>query len=151
MQKSATSYNWPISPFPLKLQVGGFVMARTITEKRILYTRSGVYKRKIEELENTEERVAHLLNKYPDARNSDKILIWKYWQDIDKLEGMPDEDEILDLTSPETITRCRRVLQNDCCLFLPDDPEIIEKRAIASEAVNEWASQAIALRNNLHS
>ena len=111
---------------------------RTQEEKKFYYTMPGLYRKKIEELENTEEKVAWLLKLYPTLRNSDKLLLFYYWKIVDKYEGELTEETIMALTPAESIRRVRQKIQNDLGLFLPIDSEMLEKRKICEEAVREW-------------
>jgi len=113
-------------------------MKRTIQQKIFYYSQDGLYKRKLEELENAEEKVAYILHHNVKSRNSDTELILLYWQS----EGLYVNDFEMyysNITPAETITRCRRHIQNDLNLYLPTDEEVIRARSISAEAVKEWA------------
>lgn len=115
------------------------IMKRTPEEKKFYYTMPGLYQKKIEELERVEERVCWLFKRYPNLRNSDKLLIFYYWVLVDGYDGSLEESVITALTSSETIRRVRQHIQNDLSLFLPFDSEVIESRKIGEEAVRDWA------------
>jgi len=112
---------------------------RTKKEKIFYYSMPGLYLRKIEELEIVEEKICWLFYKFPYLRNNDNLLIFKYWQMNDNYNGELDDKIIADLTSPESIRRCRQKIQNVLGLFLPTDPKVINARKICEEAVRDWA------------
>lgn len=58
------------------------------------------------------DTVYDLLKKYPALRNSDKLLIWNVWGFSNKLNmGYITRDNFMRAISPESITRCRRKIQ----------------------------------------
>ena len=71
----------------------------------------GLYRKKIEELEQTEEKVIWLLGKFTPLRENDNLLIFYYWLKVDNFkpmnlirsDGYMDEAMVKNLTSPETI------------------------------------------------
>lgn len=78
--------------------------------------------------------VYHLLVKYPQLRDSDKLLIWNVWGRngyIDKFNTEMGETYImrsnfLEATSPESIRRCRQKIQET-------HPELRSSKAIQAE------------------
>jgi len=56
----------------------------------------------------TEDRVKKILEKYPEARESDKLLMYYFYRDE---EGVDVSSILKTKTSMETITRCRRKIQ----------------------------------------
>jgi len=66
--------------------------------------------------------------------DDDKLKVFKLWY-----MGDLDQKAIHLLTTPETITRCRRIIQNDLGLFLPSNEHTIETRNICKEAVKQWS------------
>ena len=115
-------------------------MRRKKEEKIFLYSQAKIFESKVRELENVEEQVVWLLHHYPKTRNSDLILLFKFWNFVEKLHCSDLGDSfILTLTPAETITRCRRHIQNDLGLFLPTHESVIEVRNICQEAVRSWA------------
>ena len=72
-------------------------------------------------LANREQRVAHILQRFPETRDSDTALCIRYWKifQADVLERwQPLELEVLyELDRIETIGRVRRMLQNELRLF----------------------------------
>jgi hypothetical protein len=102
------------------------------------YLMPEIYQKKIIELENVEERVVWLLNRKEHLRNCDKCLIFYYWKHVDGLNNI-GYDTIHALTTAETITRCRRHVQNDLALFLPTEVDVITARSICEDAVRDWA------------
>jgi hypothetical protein len=113
-------------------------MKKTKEHKLFYYTMPGIYAKKIIELETCEERTAWLLQKNEHLRNCDKCLLIYYWKHVDNLDNISREN-IHAMTSAESITRARRILQNNLGLFLPTDAEVVRSRAINEVAVMEWA------------
>jgi hypothetical protein len=90
-------------------------------------------------LATREQRVAHLLQKFPETRDSDTALCIKYWKmyQADVLERwQPLELEVLfELDRIETIGRVRRMIQNDLHLF---------------RGVEETRSARVAMQREFH-
>jgi len=71
-----------------------------------------------EKFETIKERVIYVLEKYPEARNSDMYLIqYIPYNVIKRHDGLF-----------ESIRRARQHIQNTLGLFPPTDPEVIKKR-----------------------
>lgn len=72
-------------------------------------------------LANREQRVAHILQRFPETRDSDTALCIRYWKmfQADVIERWrPLELEVLfELDRIETIGRVRRMIQNELRLF----------------------------------
>jgi hypothetical protein len=69
-------------------------------------------------------RVAFLLNNYIESRNSDKELVWLYWETFEKefLDGKSiNKDAFMNLTSASSIIRLRAKIQNEYQLFQAND------------------------------
>jgi len=114
-------------------------MRRTKQEKIFYYSQSGIYKKKLLELENTEQKVIWLLKYYPHLRDCDLCLIKYFHCQVDQWQGGLLKEDIHSLTPEETITRCRRYIQNTLGLYLPTQEEVIEARKINEVAVRNWA------------
>ncbi|HLP96369.1 MAG TPA: DUF3800 domain-containing protein [Saprospiraceae bacterium] len=69
-------------------------------------------------------RVAFILNHSVEARNSDKELVWLYWETFEKVrfggESITRESYKM-LTSPNSISRIRAKIQNEYKLFQAND------------------------------
>jgi hypothetical protein len=118
-------------------------MKRTKQQKIFYYTHHKIYSKKLNELHTTEEKVIKLLKENPHYRNCDKCLIMAFWFLVDGYNMQLDARTIHKLTPAETITRCRRYIQNDLFLFLPTDDEVKERREISQEAVREWSKHEV--------
>lgn len=67
-------------------------------------------------------RVASILNRYPETRNSDIALQIKYWQVYQDLRGdVISLDKLFELERLTSIARCRAKIQNEYGLFLADE------------------------------
>lgn len=84
-------------------------------------------------------RVAALLNIYPQARNSDVTLAIKYWEtfqrDLYSGDGI-DPKNLFKLERMTTITRVRAKIQNDYGLF-QSDPSVRHRRKQREEEVKD--------------
>lgn len=56
------------------------------------------------------ENVKNILDKFPNTRGDDKLLIVAYWKYIDKLYAL-DMNFVNKATPAESITRARRLIQ----------------------------------------
>jgi len=118
-------------------------MRRSIKQKIFYYTHPKLYQMMISSLKKTEEKVIWILKHFPETRNSDNLLLFMYWDKCDGLDAdnFLDEAVITKLTPSESITRCRRNIQNTYGMFLPTEESVLEEREIKQEAVRDWAIQ----------
>lgn len=84
------------------------------------------------------ENVEKLLKDYPELRNDDKELIWKYWRCCDIIVdgggySITRGRFIYSATNPAQIIRCRAKIQNIEGKYLPIDWKVAEKRKISRE------------------
>jgi len=96
-----------------------------------------------QKLRTVKDRVEFLLQKYPPTRNNDFYLTLLYLKYFDNIP-LPyiEWDHIVKATTPETVSRCRRKIQNDENRFLPTDPKVRRQRKIAEEIYRQWAVQS---------
>lgn len=85
----------------------------------------------LSELSTNKERVAHVLNRFPETRNSDKELWITYLQVFHGVD--PQSAPLASVTSSEypaqtVVSRARAELQNRYQLYLPTRPEVLVKR-----------------------
>jgi len=90
------------------------------------------------ELERCKEVVERILSQNQRARNDDRFLVWKFWHDYDKVNIFIPYEEFCRLTPIESITRARRLVQNELGRYLPDDPAISVRRRIKEEIIRKW-------------
>jgi len=85
------------------------------------------------------EIVLQVLAEEVTTRNSDKLLLLKVWFKMGWNSNVPFED-LEKISSPESITRCRRQIQNDSNnpRFLPTDPKVIAARGIKEEQLRAY-------------
>jgi hypothetical protein len=94
---------------------------------------------------NVLERVAWVLNNYPDTRNSDVRLQLQYWRVFtDYNGGAISPDDLFRLPRLTSLTRARARVQNTLKLFLAD-PEVRKHRGTLSEEEREQAVLAKAV------
>lgn len=90
------------------------------------------------ERDNLVTKVAHLLNEYPDTRNSDITLMIKYWEIYEGLNPnmkMSPKD-LYKYERLTSIARQRALIQNDYELF-PADNEVRKHRKSNEEEIKE--------------
>ena len=109
-------------------------------QKLFLYSQPTFYAKKLEELRNTEKIVVWLLHHNSHLRNCDNCLIKAYELQVDKYDGTLSHEVISKLTPKESITRCRRKL-NEIGLFLPT-ANVSKLRSVAQESVKDWSVEA---------
>jgi hypothetical protein len=86
----------------------------------------------------TYDRLKTILENYPDTRNSDKRLIWKFWEEeglIDYGDAYGDfikECDFLKATSPESIRRARQKIQQLYPELGPTSELVRKRRGIKS-------------------
>jgi hypothetical protein len=94
-----------------------------------------------DEFKKTESLVRNLLETDERCRNSDLWLILKIWQEKQHIKIFIPYDKLNDMISTETITRCRRKIQNTKGEFLPTKPEILIQRRFKEDAVRRYFGQ----------
>jgi hypothetical protein len=97
-------------------------------------------------LDTIQERVAWVLNHYPETRNSDKPLWFRYWSifESEHWDGRSVSlDDAYKLTPPNSLSRARAKIQNDYKLFLAD-PEIRRRRGKLEEEERDKAVSQVA-------
>lgn len=70
------------------------------------------------------DKVAYVLNNYPEARNSDIDLSWTYWSIFEGnifKGGISNKEQLYNLTKINSLTRARAKIQNEYKLFQADD------------------------------
>jgi hypothetical protein len=96
-----------------------------------------------------EQKVAYILDRYPETRNSDIRLCIRYWefhQPAQLLQrGSPQLEVLFDLDKWTTIVRERALLQNDLQLFRASD-EAALSRLLGQHSFHEY----LAARRGVH-
>ena len=84
-----------------------------------------------------EKNVAKLLQENPAFRNDDRLLIFGYWNKVERIKiKMPS----IPFTSPETIRRVRQKLQSEG-YFLPTDPNVLKRRRKQETKIRSWCKK----------
>jgi len=113
-------------------------------EKRISEERDNLLKKvSAFQLDTIQERVAWLLNNFPETRNSDITLQIKYWSHFepDVFNGsLLDVNDLYKLTRLTSIVRARATIQNTYKLFLADEA-IREYRGVLQKEEKEKVKQ----------
>ena len=89
----------------------------------------------MEEIENLKQQVINLLEKDNDCRNNDNLLVLKLLKKMG-FNIKYDPDDIKEMPSFESITRCRRFIQNEEGRFLPNQ-NVQELRTVKEEEL-KW-------------
>jgi hypothetical protein len=84
-------------------------------------------------MKHTKDKVAAILNEWPETRNCDKKLCVSYWKLVD---GIQELDQVERATSPEAIRRARQML-NESGRYLATDPDVLKRRRQAYKEVKE--------------
>jgi hypothetical protein len=98
------------------------------------------------ELDSLQKRVAFLLNRFPETRDSDQKLYKAYWKEFDAEYVDGDHvhlDNLLKMQRSTSLSRQRARIQNDYKLFLGSF-EVRRRRRQLSEAEKEKALQYVA-------
>jgi len=90
-------------------------------------------------LDTLHERIAWILNHYPETRDSDIKLQLHYWRNFEDYDGgMISPDDLFRLKRLTSIARARAKLQNEFKLFLAN-PAVRKHRGTLSEDEHEKA------------
>ena len=84
------------------------------------------------------EVITDLLTKFPETRNSDLLLCWKYHDEVDGIAGCNQNgimaicqcDYTQRATNPATIIRMRAEIQNEDHDLLPTSDKVIRDRGL---------------------
>jgi hypothetical protein len=92
------------------------------------------------ELKTYAQRVKAILAQYEKARNSDQTLYAHYvntyqpsFIELKDGEKVVRLSNIKNLHPYESVSRARRIIQNDLHQYLPTDPDVIKARGIKEE------------------
>jgi hypothetical protein len=100
-------------------------------------------------LAKSEQRVAHILHKFPDTRDSDIALSIRYWrlfqpEVIERWKTL-DFEILFELDKIETLGRLRRMLQNDLRLFRGIEDSRAARESIQTEFYQYFAAHQDSL------
>jgi hypothetical protein len=91
---------------------------RSVKEKELLLVKLAA-----NNLKDIRSRVAFILNHYPETRNSDILLAYKYWEIFQSEyygNGSIDQAKMFKLERQTSLSRARAKIQNEYGLFLAD-------------------------------
>lgn len=92
-----------------------------------------------EKMQRVKSEVLQILDRYPETRNNDFMLLWyflRYRRGL-KLPFLTSQ-QIEDLDGlPETIRRQRQKIQNEEGLYEPTDPKVWEERQAKAERMRK--------------
>lgn len=94
------------------------------------------------------KKIIHVLQKYPEARDSDKKLYVRFWKEYFP-EYFNEDNSIQDgaieaMTHADDLTRLRAYIQNDLHLFLSTSEEVRKKRR---QSQADWTAWVKIMRN----
>lgn len=95
--------------------------------------------------------VEDILRSDERARNSDLWLILQVWQKAQQVRIFVPYERLGDMIAPESITRARRVIQNERCVFLPTDASVLRRRRFKQDALTELFSSDPRLEREFYS
>lgn len=107
-------------------------------EKIIAKTKQEIKEAMKTQQKTAQEMVEEMLEHDEKARNNDLWLILQIWQRSQDIKVFVPFNKLDEMISPETITRCRRKIQNTDKKWLPTKKEVAEKRGIKEEAMREY-------------
>ncbi|MGG3800445.1 DUF3800 domain-containing protein [Metabacillus fastidiosus] len=91
------------------------------------------------ETKHVTQRVATILNRYDETRNSDIALMIKYWETFQNHTGNSvTHKDLFKLERLTTITRARAKIQNEYKLYLPTDSKVRRYRKDLAEQESEY-------------
>jgi Protein of unknown function (DUF3800) len=94
-------------------------------EKKLKEKESLLKKISTANYDDVKSKVSNILNRFPDTRNSDKILIQKYWKtyysELIYNNDLISLSSLIELENPASIIRSRQKIQNDYGLFRPSN------------------------------
>lgn len=74
------------------------------------------------------DQVIYCMEKYPDARNSDKKLTWMIWKEFYNVDKVITEEIFSNLPTEDNIKRIRAHIQNVLKKLIPTSWEVAEQR-----------------------
>lgn len=87
------------------------------------------------------ENVLTLLEEVPETRNSDRLLMLKYWERFDEIPFENFAEEFVQrATQPESIRRARQSIQS-VGLYVPTDVEVLKNRRMLAEETRQYYAQ----------
>lgn len=109
-------------------------------EEKLAYEREQIFRGAVGGVFDTlNQRVAWLLNNYPETRNSDIKLQLRYWSHFENWDGGPiPPEELFERARLTSLSRGRAYIQNTHNLFLAS-PEIRKRRGKLSEEERQRA------------
>jgi hypothetical protein len=84
------------------------------------------------------KNVFELLKNDERTRNDDRWLIYRYIRDIQKINIFIPFEDFKRMIPFESVSRCRRHIQNNDKVFLPTDQKVREHRQISEEDWLAW-------------
>lgn len=93
------------------------------------------------DLKCNRDRVAYILNYFPQTRNSDKELCWEYWKTFhpELFNGLAiTKDALFRMPGATSLVRIRAKIQNEYNLFIPN-ASVRKKRHLLAEEISQEA------------
>lgn len=91
------------------------------------------------EVKNVSQKVASILNRFDETRNSDVALMLRYWEIFEGHSGSSvTHKKLFEYERLTTIARARAKIQNEFKLFLPTDNKIRQKRRDLAKIESEF-------------
>jgi hypothetical protein len=81
--------------------------------------------------------VTKILSQSKRAREDDLWLCIQYWR-MCGIRIYINYEDLKTMTTPETITRARRIVQNEMHIFLPENPDVLIRRRVKEEILRNY-------------
>jgi hypothetical protein len=103
------------------------------------------------EAKNISQKVASILNRFDETRNSDVALMIKYWNIFENHTGTSvSHEDLFKLERLTTISRARAKIQNEFKLFLPTSERVRKARRDLAEVQAEYQITTKPELPNIH-
>lgn len=90
------------------------------------------------DLEDCEQVCRKIMQIDEDTRNDDLWLILQYWEHKDQIKINIPKEKLFEMTPAETITRCRRKIQNSDGDLLPTLPQVLIRRGVKEDIIRKY-------------
>lgn len=101
------------------------------------------------ELNTVKEQVEECLQKFPQTRNSDALLMLKLYHHFYKVSEDDPISKLLEVPAPESVSRARRFIQNTERKYPPTSLDVARQRQWKEEewieTIQEWKGKQLDL------
>lgn len=90
-----------------------------------------------EEIQKAIIDVTTILKDSKKARENDLWLCIQFWR-LHGIRVYVNYQDLDSMTTPESITRARRIVQNEMHLYLPENPSVLVRRRVKEEVMRNY-------------